>query len=100
MTTNTPQSGARVPDGPTRPWLRSKPVRTMFRPGELRELQAISNGWGVPVATAVWAIVADQLARWQTRAPELGKHGLAIAAGLTVTRCATDEAVKRARGGG
>ncbi len=83
-----------------RPWIRSRPVRTMFRQREYRELQAISKGWGVPVATAVWAIVADQLARWRRRAPDLGEHGLAIAAGLTITRCATAEAVKRARGGG
>ncbi len=73
-----------------RPWIRSRPVRTMFRPRELQELKAISKGWGVPVATAVWAIVADQLARWQKRPPELGRHGLAIAAGLAVTRYATE----------
>ena len=81
-----------------RPWVRSRPIRTMFRPREYRELQAISKGWGVPVATAVWAIVADQLARWQKRAPELGKHGLVIAAGLAVTRYATERGPRGPRG--
>jgi hypothetical protein len=72
----------------------------MFRPGEHQELQMISDAWGVPIATAVWAIVVDQLARYRRRAPDLGEHGMAIAAGLTVTRCATDKAVERDRGGG
>ncbi len=73
-----------------RPWVRSMPVRAMFRSREYRELQAISKGWGVPVAPAVWAIVHDQLSRWQKRPPELGRHGLAIAAGLAVTLYATE----------
>jgi hypothetical protein len=72
----------------------------MFRPHEHEELVAIAGIWGVPVATAVWAIVVDQLARYRRRAPDLGEHGMAIAAGLAVTRCATDKAVERARGGG
>ena len=58
-------------------------------------LEAIAKGWGVPVATAVWAIVADQLARWRRRAPEHGEHGLAIAAATTVLR----EKTKRDRNG-
>ena len=77
------------------PWIRSRSVRTMFRPGELRDLQTIAKGWGVPVATVVWVIVHDQLARWRKKAPELGPHGLAIAAGLAVTRYVTER-----RGGG
>ena len=72
----------------------------MFRPGEYADLVTISEAWGVPVATAVWAIIHDQLSRWRRRAPELGEHGLAIAAGLTVTRCATEKAMKRVGGGG
>ena len=58
----------------------------MFRPPEYADLEAIAEGWSVPVATATWAIVADQLARWRRQAPELGKHGLAIAAATTVLR--------------
>ena len=69
-----------------RPGVRSVPVKSMFRPAEHADIEAIAKGWGVPVATAVWAIVADQLARWRRRAPELGKHGLAIAAAMTVLR--------------
>jgi hypothetical protein len=46
----------------------------------------LQKGWGAPVATAVWAIVSDQLARYWKRAPELGEHGLAIAAASVVLR--------------
>ena len=68
----------------------------MFRPGEVRDLQRIAAGWGVPLATVVWVIVHDQLARWRKKAPELGPHGLAItAAGIAVTRGVTE----RRRGG-
>ena len=86
MTTNGSKGAPERPPRPSRPWIRSRPVRTMFRPGELEDLKAISEVWGVPVATVVWAIVADQLARCRRRAPELGQHGLAIAVGLAVTR--------------
>ncbi len=58
----------------------------MFRPDEYADLVAIAEGWGVPVATAMWAIVVDQLARFRKRAPELGPHGLAIAAASVVLR--------------
>ena len=71
----------RVPD---RDWVRSVPVKAMFRPPEADDLKTIAEGWGVPVATAVWAIVVEQLARWRRQAPDLGPHGLAIAAAATV----------------
>jgi hypothetical protein len=67
----------------------------MFRPGEIEDLRAISEAWGVPVATVVWATFADRLARCRHRAPELGKHGLAITVGLTVTRLATERHARR-----
>ena len=73
-----------------RPWVRSVPVKSMFRPPEYTDLEAIAEAWGVPVATATWAIVAEQLARWRRQAPELGKHGLAIAAAVTVLRLKDD----------
>jgi len=85
---------------PPRPWVRSVPLRTMFRPHEHEYLVEIASAWGVPVATAVWAIVTDQLGRYRRVAPDLGEHGMAIAAGLTVTRCATNGAVAKAQGGG
>jgi len=47
------------------------------------------------VATVVWTIVVDQIARWRRQAPNLGQHGLAIAGGLAVTRYATERAFRR-----
>lgn len=35
----------------------------MFRPHEAAELAEIAEVWGAPVATALWAIVVDPLAR-------------------------------------
>ena len=67
-------------------WVRSRGVRVMFRPGEYDDLCQIAEGWGVPVATAIWGIVGDQLARIRKRSPELGEHGLAIAAASVVLR--------------
>ena len=58
----------------------------MFRPGERDDLQAIAEAWGIPVATTVWVIVHDQLAKYRRCAPELGEHGLAIAAATVVLR--------------
>jgi len=95
MTTIDSRDASERPPRPSRPWIRSRPVRTMFRPGEIEDLKAISEAWGVPVATVVWAIVADQISRCRRRAPELGQHGLAIAVGLTVTRLATERHAKR-----
>ena len=72
------------PREPDRDWVRSVPIKAMFRPPEADDLDTIAKGWGVPVATAVWAIVVEQLARWRRQAPELGPQGLAIAAAATV----------------
>jgi len=74
------------PSVPDRDWVRSVPVKAMFRPFEADDLDTIAEGWGVPVATAAWAIIAEQLARWRRQAPELGPHGLAIASAITVLR--------------
>ena len=71
-------------DVPDRDWVRSVPIKAMFRPPEADDLDTIAEGWGVPVATAVWAIVVEQLARWRRQAPDLGPQGLAIAAAATV----------------
>ena len=77
-------SGRRSPDN--RGWIRSQPVKAMFRPPEYEDLQTIAEAWGVPVGTAMWAIVAGELSRWRREAPEFGPHGLAIAAAVTVLR--------------
>ena len=58
----------------------------MFRPDEYDALCQIAEQWQVPVATATWAIVSDQLARFRKQAPNLGEHGLAIAAASVVLR--------------
>ena len=64
--------------------VRSVPIKTTFRPCEAADLREIADAWQVPLATAVWAIVASQLSRWRSRAPELGQAGLAIAAASVV----------------
>ena len=80
---------------PPRPWVRTKPVRSMFRPEDLEDLRKVSEVWRLPVATVVWVIVVNQLARWRKQAPNLGQYGLAIAAGVAVTRYATERASRR-----
>ena len=90
-------SGARErPLVEERGWTRCRPVKSMFRPPEHDDLQRIAEAWGVPVATAVWAIVAGELARYRRQAPELGGHGLAIAAATRVLH----QKRKRVRAGG
>ncbi len=80
--------GPRIRSGrkpqPRREWVRSEGLRISFRPGEISDLRAIADAWGVPVATATWAIVHDQLSRWRRRSSELGPIGLQIAAGDAV----------------
>ena len=61
-----------------------------FRPPEHADLETIAMAWGVPVATALWAIVVGELARYRRQAPELGEHGLAIAAASRVLRQKVD----------
>ncbi len=85
-----PQPGSGRRPVEERDWVRSKPIRAMFRPPEFADLQAIAQAWNVPVATVVWAVVHDQLATWQKRAPEFGESGLAIAAAVAVLRLKPD----------
>ena len=79
-----PQVGSGRKPQPRREWVRSEGLRISFRPGEIADLRTIADAWGVPVATATWAIVHDQLSRWRRRASELGPIGLQIAAGDAV----------------
>jgi hypothetical protein len=81
---NCTEQSPQWPREPDRDWVRSVPIKAMFRPPEADDLETIAEGWGVPVATAAWAIIAEQLARWRRQAPDLGPHGLAIAAATTV----------------
>ncbi len=64
----------------------------MFCEPEYADLETIAEGWGVPVSTALWAIVVSELAKWRGQAPELGKRGIAIAAAITVLRLKSLEA--------
>jgi len=80
-----PKLGSGRVRGPA-PGTRSVVQRTTFRPGEVADLETIAAGWGVPLATVIWAIVHERLAQWRRRAPELGPAGLAIAAAVTVLR--------------
>ena len=59
---------------------RTQSVRIMLGPGEYADLAAVAEGWGVPVGTAAWAIVSEQIAKWRGQHPDLGAHGVAIAA--------------------
>jgi len=81
-----PQRGSGRPPIEDRYRVRSRGVRVMFRPGEHADLCEIAEQWDVPVATAIWAIISDQLARYWKRVPDLGEHGLAIAAASVVLR--------------
>ena len=78
-------SGPKV-DPSRRSWVRSVRIAPLFRPGEAADLKRIAEGWGVPVATAVWAIVHDQLSRCRGREPEYGEAGITIATALQVLR--------------
>ena len=80
MSSNPSQTRFRQPDQRFRPWVRSMPVRTMFRPNDYGDLQVLSEAWSVPLATTVWLIVAERLARYRQQSAELGPLGLAAAA--------------------
>jgi acetylornithine/succinyldiaminopimelate/putrescine aminotransferase len=72
---------------------RSEPVVVSCRKGEFEDLNVIADGWGVPVATVVWAMMHDALARYRLMAPTLGPNGLVIAAALEVLRVGHRERV-------
>ena len=59
---------------------RTESVRLMVRVGEYADLEAVAEGWGVPIATAAWAIVSEQIAKWRGIQPDLGRDGVKIAA--------------------
>ena len=100
MTAPWSRGGPKVGTAPhprqPREWIRSEAVRVTFRPSELEDLRELAAGWGVPVATAIWALVHERLAHFKRVAPQHGKQGLAIAAGLATLgvapRSQTEEA--------
>lgn len=42
-------------------WVRSEPVRVLFRQAEYDQIDELARIWDVPVATAVWALTVDGL---------------------------------------
>lgn len=44
-----------------KPYVRSEPVRVLFRPEEWHAIDILARTWDVPVATAVWALTVDAL---------------------------------------
>ena len=73
---------------------RTESVRLMLRPGEAADLQAVADGWGVPIATAGWAIVSEQIAKWRGVTPDLGRDGVKIAAASHALKMRGIEQVK------
>ena len=71
--------GSGHPTGPAE-LRRSESVRIMVRPGEKADLAAVAAGWGVPLGTAAWVIVSEQIAKWRSESPQLGAVGVARAA--------------------
>ncbi len=59
---------------------RTESVRMMLRPGQAADLAQVAEGWGVPLGTAAYAIVAEKLAEWRGVDPHLGSVGVARAA--------------------
>ncbi len=51
-----------------------------LRDSAIEDLERISEAWRVPVASVAWAMVHTELQRCRKLAPDLGEHGLAIAA--------------------
>jgi len=68
---NCTEQNPQWPREPDCDWVRSVPIKAMFPPPEADDLDTIAEGWGVPVATAVWAIVVEPLAApgSRTRSP-------------------------------
>jgi hypothetical protein len=78
------QGGANLGSGrpaSEEPWLsRTERVAVMVRPGERDDLALIAEAWGVPVATAAWALLSTELGRIRREAVPLGELGAAIVA--------------------
>ena len=60
--------------------IRSHGTRVYLQPGQYADLLTIAEGWGVPPATAAYAMVATFLSGCRQRSLDLGPAGLKIAA--------------------
>ena len=64
--------------------IRSEGVRVYLQKGQHADLLAIAEGWGVPPATAAYAMVATFLSGCQQRSLDPGPAGLKIAASARI----------------
>ena len=60
--------------------IRSCGVRVFLREGQYADLRTIAEGWGVPPATAAYAMVVTFLAECRRNPVDLGPVGVKIAA--------------------
>lgn len=60
--------------------VRSHQLRPSFTEGQVADIRAIAEAWGIAMNTAVWAIVIERLDEWRGKHPELGALGLKRAA--------------------
>ncbi len=78
-------------EGPRSPlgrldWERTDRCYLTLRADEMEDIRRIAAAWRVPVATACWVLVHDQLRRLRRVGNDLGPEGLTIAASAAVLR--------------
>ena len=56
----------------------------MLTPGQRADIDTIAEGWGVPPATAAYAMVATFLSKARQRALDLGPAGLKLSASCRI----------------
>lgn len=61
---------------------RTISLRIMVTEGDFADLKVISDGWGIPVSTAAYAMVATELASSRSVALDLGGLGLEFASAI------------------
>jgi hypothetical protein len=83
-----PQMGSGRKPRERRDWVRSQAVRVLFRPGEYEVLRMIARAWEVPVATATWALIHEELRRIRRLPPEQGGVAALAAAAMRNIRAA------------
>ncbi len=66
------RKGRRSNKGQSQDWTRPVQLRVQLRACEVADLEAIAQGWGCAVATAAWAIVSGELAKYRHQASKLG----------------------------
>ena len=82
---------------------RSKQIRMSLTPGQYHDADLIATAWDVPIATALYAMVAHYLSDCRgLAAPELGDLGLQIAASCKIldsmgVHARTEESMKARR---